>query len=180
MDRVQVLKRESSFGGGDPTEEQPWEEPIEAQEDAIEAAGVYLQDTSNYDEDVLLSRSGDNMTFKDASNPSPVTLTTLLSSSSGITEPDHEALDTLVHDINENSYDEVVRAGPRVTNVITWDSSAKTTRIRDVSFTYSGSRVTQVTTRQYNASGSVLQTLTETFTYVGGSRRVSSITRTKS
>lgn len=78
MDRVQVLKRESASGGGDATDTQPWDEPIEAQEDAVEAAGVFLQDPSNYDEKVLISRSGNNMTFKDGINPSAVTLTDLL------------------------------------------------------------------------------------------------------
>lgn len=78
MDRVQVLKRESLAGGGDPADEAPWDSPIEPQEDAIEAAGVYLQDAGNLDETTLLSRSGSNMLFKDGNNPSPVTLTDLL------------------------------------------------------------------------------------------------------
>jgi hypothetical protein len=74
VDRVQVLKRESGDLGGDPFDEQPWPEPIEPQEDAIEVAGVYFQDSSNRDENVLISRDGDDITFKDGSNPTPVTL----------------------------------------------------------------------------------------------------------
>ena len=120
------------------------------------------------------------MTFKDASNPTVHTLTDLLSSSSGITEPEHEALDTLVHDINESSFDEITRSGPRVTNITTWTDSAKTLKIREVALSYTGSRLTQSVTYQYDASGAVTQTLTETFTYIGASRRISSITRVKS
>lgn len=78
MDRVQVLKRETAELGGDPADEAPWDAPIEPQEDAIEAAGVYLQDATHRDETTLLSRSGSNMLFKDGNNPSPVTLTDLL------------------------------------------------------------------------------------------------------
>jgi len=104
----------------------------------------------------------------------------LTASSSGITEPEHETLDTLVHDINESSYDEITRSGRRIVNVTTWTDSSKTLKIREIAMTYTGSRLTQAVTRQYDASGSVVQTLTETFTYIGGSRRVSSITRVKS
>jgi len=103
----------------------------------------------------------------------------LTASSSGISEPDHEALDTLVHDINESSYDEITRSGRRVTKVTTWSDSSKVLKIREVDLSYTGSRLAQSITYQYDASGSVSQTLTETFSYIGGSRRVSSITRVK-
>ena len=74
MDRVQLIKRESAALGGDDADAQPWPEPIAPQEDAIEAAGFYLQDVSNRDENVLLSRSGDDMTFEDVNNASGWTL----------------------------------------------------------------------------------------------------------
>jgi hypothetical protein len=68
MDRVQVLKRETAALGGDAADEQPWDAPIEPQEDACEMAGVYLQDASNRDETTLVARSGNDMTFKDGNN----------------------------------------------------------------------------------------------------------------
>ncbi len=101
-------------------------------------------------------------------------------SGSGISELEHETLDTLVHNINETSYDEVTRSGSKITSIITWDSASKTKKVREILMTYSGSKVTQVISHQYNPSGSVIQTLTENYTYVGLSRRVSSITRIKS
>jgi len=74
MDRVQPIKIESPALGG--TQEDLEYLPVEPQEDAIEAAGVYLQDAENRDEKTLLTRSGDDMTFKDGNN-STVTLTQL-------------------------------------------------------------------------------------------------------
>lgn len=104
----------------------------------------------------------------------------LTASSSGITESEHENLDTIVHDIAETSYDEVTYSGRRLMSTVTWDSASKITKVREVLLTYTGNRVTQVVTKQYDASGTLKNTLTETFSYIGGSRRVSSIARTKS
>lgn len=80
MDRVQVIKQESAAGGGDPNDDVPWlQDPIDATEDAIEAAGLFLQSPTAYDENVLISRdSAGNLTFKDVVHTSPVTLTNLL------------------------------------------------------------------------------------------------------
>ena len=78
MDRVQVQKQESAALGGDPFDEEAWPEPIEPQEDAIEAAGIYFQDPSHRDETTLITRDGDDMAFKDVNNPTPTTLTTML------------------------------------------------------------------------------------------------------
>lgn len=77
MDRVQVLKRETSDLGGDAADEAPWDAPIEPQEDAVEAAGFYVQDASNRDETTLIARAGNDMTFKDGNNVTPVTLSAL-------------------------------------------------------------------------------------------------------
>lgn len=75
MDRVQPIKIESPGLGG--TEEDVEYTPIEPQEDAIEVVGVYLQDASNRDESTLISRSGDDMLFKDGNNAGGKTLTQL-------------------------------------------------------------------------------------------------------
>ena len=84
-DRVQVLKRESAALGGSAEDEQPWDAPIEPQEDAIEAAGVYFQDADARDEQVLAWREGDDLKFKDVSNPSGQTLSQLASGGLGLT-----------------------------------------------------------------------------------------------
>ena len=81
-DRVQLIKQESAALGGDGSEDVPYNTPIEPQEDAIEAAGLFLQDASNRDETTLIWRDTDNdMKFKDGNNPSGATLTDLLDDS---------------------------------------------------------------------------------------------------
>lgn len=77
-DRVQVMKQEWSDLGGDSADQSRFPQPIEPQEDIIESAGLYVQDASNRDESTLVARSGDDMTFKDGNNTTPVTLTDLL------------------------------------------------------------------------------------------------------
>ncbi len=76
-DRVQVIKRESAALGGDAADDSEFEAPIEAQEDALECAGVYLQDAANRDEQVYVAREGDDMIFRDKNNTTPLTLTQL-------------------------------------------------------------------------------------------------------
>jgi len=65
-DRVQVKKWESPALGGTETDE--YARPINAQEDFLEAAGFYFQDSSNRDKLVYASRSGNDLQFKDVTN----------------------------------------------------------------------------------------------------------------
>lgn len=84
----------------------------------------------------------------------------------GVTVPD--ALDSLAKNIAEDSFDEVVRTGGRITSVITWETPAKIKRIREVAITYEAGRAKVVTEEQYNAGGALKRTLTSTATYSGG------------
>lgn len=100
----------------------------------------------------------------------------------GITEGVHETLDTLVHNIAEDSFEEATYTGifNRLTNVTIYTDATKTTKVRETSFTYTGPRITTVTTIQYDGAGVVKNTLTEAITYIGPfSNRVDNITRTK-
>ncbi len=79
-DRVQVLKVESAPLGGDAADDiEPYgqDAPIEPQEDALECAGVYMQDASARDEQVYVGRSSDDMCFRDVNNSTPLTLSQL-------------------------------------------------------------------------------------------------------
>lgn len=76
-DRVQVVRRESAALGGDAADDVDYLETLNAQEDAIECAGVYLQDALNRDETVYIEREGADMRFRDQNNPTPLTLTQL-------------------------------------------------------------------------------------------------------
>ena len=86
----------------------------------------------------------------------------------GITEPLHEVLDTLTHNLSENNYVEYIRVSGRVTNIDTWTNSSKTTRIRSTALTYISGRVSQETDKQYDIVGSLKVTKTTAFIRVGG------------
>jgi len=64
-DRVQVVKRESAALGGTEDDNKEYAAPINAQEDFLEAAGLYVQDASNRDKAVYISRDGDDIKFTD-------------------------------------------------------------------------------------------------------------------
>jgi hypothetical protein len=85
----------------------------------------------------------------------------------GITELEHEDLDTLVHNISEDSYDVITYSGSRITNITTFTDSSQTTRIRDCDVAYQPTsiRISQVTTRQYDAAGVLKETETEDVGY---------------
>ena len=83
--RVQVTKKESTALGGSDADAGVYgnDDPINAQQDAMESAGVYLQDASNRDELVFICRDGQNLCFKDELN-AQATLTDLNSSAAVI------------------------------------------------------------------------------------------------
>jgi len=90
-----------------------------------------------------------------------------ISTSGGLTDITHRLLDQLVHDIAETSYYEITRSGVQVTSEIWWTDSGKTKKIRSIDYTYTGSKVTQSITKQYDTLGNVCETLTESYTYIG-------------
>lgn len=103
-----------------------------------------------------------------------------ISSSGGITEPEHEDLDTIAHNIVETSFDEVTYDSiGRPTNYTIYTDVTKTTKIRECILTYTGSRVTQFDEIQYNAAGTETYRIVEVPTYDGATTRILSITRTR-
>ena len=96
-----------------------------------------------------------------------------LRSGSGITEAQHELLDTIVHALNETCFEEITRTGGKITDVVWYTTDAKTTKVREINLTRSGGKVSVIVCKQYNAAGALLQTLTGTTTRTSG--RVSSI-----
>lgn len=85
----------------------------------------------------------------------------------GVTPAEHEALDTLVHRLAEAAWEEFLYTGKNLTQRIVWTSPARVLRIRDSTYTYTGSILTGAVTRQYDGAGVVVTTLTKTFTYAG-------------
>lgn len=181
-DRVQLLKQESAAGGGDPNDlgELFYEDKINTREDAPEMQGVYLQSPSGPDdENVYITRDDSgNMLFKDENaDASELSLSDLLSAT-GITETEHRNLDQLVHDIAEDSFEEVTYTGNKVTKLTVWTDAGKTVKIRETSVTYTGNQPTSIQTIQYDAAGVAMagETMTETISYSGS--QITSITRT--
>ena len=100
-------------------------------------------------------------------------------SATGITEAAHETLDTLVHDIDETSFDEMTYVGIQISTYIVWTSAAKILKIREEQYTYNASRnISQVVAIQYDGAGAEKMRYTEVYAYTGGNK-VASITRTK-
>lgn len=97
----------------------------------------------------------------------------------------NETLDTLVHNIAEDSFDEVTYGGvcgERIDRITTWTDAGMTLRIRECLLTYdAGGRIDAVTTTQYGSTGSVVYTMTETFGYAAPApnRQIVNITRDK-
>lgn len=85
---------------------------------------------------------------------------------SGITPTEHQDLDQLVHSIEEDSYEDYTYGlFGRLDNVTIWTDSGQTVKIRETQFTYTGLRVTQVVTIQYDAAGLEVERVTETINY---------------
>jgi hypothetical protein len=99
-----------------------------------------------------------------------------LRSGSGLSESAHEVLDQLVHEVAEDSFDEVVYGvGNRVIGYIVWETSGKLKKIREEQYIYAGNLVTSIVVTQYDAAGDLKDQFTETVAYTGN--RVDSITR---
>lgn len=183
-DRVQLLKQESSAGGGDAAdEEQGFPVGLNPNEDAPEVRGVFLQGTSGKDELVYVTRdpSTGDMLFADNVVSGEKTLTQLLESAAGgITEGEHEDLDTLVHEIAETCYMELTRSSGKVVNITYWTDSGKTTKVRETVITRSAGKVSQVVETQFDAAGTAItgQTITLDITRTGG--KIASIDLTES
>lgn len=86
----------------------------------------------------------------------------------GLTPSTHRALDQLVHEVAETSFTEVVETAGKVTAVIVWTDAGKTTKIREEEYTYTGGQVTTIVAKQYDGTGTLVETYTETVTYSGG------------
>ena len=97
---------------------------------------------------------------------------------SGMTEYEHQNLDTLTHWVDQDSYDEIIRTAGKVTHVVTWDSPAKSLMLREEIITRTAGKVSQLVTIQYSRiTGMLKETETENFARTAG--KVTSISRTR-
>jgi len=85
-----------------------------------------------------------------------------------ITVGTHETLNTLVHNLAETSYEEITRTSGLITNVTVWQSVAKLAKVRETVITRTGGLVNTVTDKQYDDSGVLVQTITQTYNRTSG------------
>jgi len=184
-DKVQLIKQESSVGGGDSLDNDAFftEAPLQPWEDAPEVQGLFFQPTNSgiNDEDVYIGRDDDDMVFSDKTVGVEVTLTDLLAtvSGSGITESQHKALRDIIHFIDggpgdgfaSGAYREILPVGSPFPTSVTWyESAAKTDKIvsKDISYPTTKVKPTPVVWRMYDNDGStVLVTVQDDVTYSG-------------
>lgn len=96
---------------------------------------------------------------------------------SGLTEGSHKVLDTLTHNLAEDSYEEVTRTSGKVSNITVWTDAGKTIKIRETVLTRTSGQVSQVDLIQYDASGVENVRMTGVVARTAG--KVSSITWTE-
>jgi hypothetical protein len=100
-----------------------------------------------------------------------------LRSGTGLTKPQHDALRSLIHFINDGPAEGFVSgafreilpaASPFPTSVIWWESAAKLQKIVELTITYTGINPTTEEWKMYDTDGTtVLVTVTDTVTYSG-------------
>lgn len=99
------------------------------------------------------------------------------SAGGGLTPTQHRDLDQLVHEIAEDSFDQIIRTGLLVSDIITWTDNTLTTKIREQNIVYTGFLPTQITYTQYDGAGVAVEIVVETIAYTGF--LVDSITRVR-
>lgn len=181
-DRVHPLKLEDASEGGDALDDNMGlPSRLNPTEDALAVAGLYGGEDGKDGSDkiVTLYRESDRWYFEDTDNAGLArkSLADLAAAGAGITPTTHRDLDQLVHEIAETSFDEVIRTGYLVSDIITWTDAGKTLKIREQNILYTGWLPTQVTTTQYDGAGVAVEIVVEAFAHTG--YLVSSITRTK-
>ena len=178
IDRVQVLKEESTALGGDDADATEWgPTPLDPQEDALEARGYYIQDELNRDETTIVGRAGDDMTFKDVSNPVEKTLTELLAGAGGLTESSHKALRQLIHFIDDGPAEGFASGSFKETTGTVFPTAEvwyvvgatpPAGKIVELLTTWTGVTITQEVWKMYDTDGStVLATVTDAISYSG-------------
>lgn len=172
MDKVKPLKLESIDTGGEENDEFPTS--MDPHEDFIELRGLVFDTDTVADESTTITRDGDDLTFKDTNNPTPLTLSDLVAGTGGLTAEGHKILRQLIHFINDGpaegftsgAYKEVTGT-VFPTAIVWWDSSSKLKKIVERLLTWSGATVTQDQWKVYDADGNLVATVTDAISYSG-------------
>lgn len=176
LDAVRALCLENPVTGG--TQIALAQRELDPSQDALTAAGVFLQNASNSasDKTTLVSRSAAGMTFQDI-NVSRV-LGELVSSTRGASSA-HQSLLDVIHFLNDGPGDGWASGAVCQDNYSglllvssTWYTDAtQSKRIVAQSWTYSGLLIATEKTILYAADGvSIVRSVTDTYSYSGSIR----------
>jgi hypothetical protein len=174
LDKVKPLKLESPDTGG--TEDDQFPTSLNPSEDYVECRGIVLDDATNADESTVISRDDDDMLFQDGSNPTAVTLSSLIAGAGGLTITAHRIVRHGIHFIKDGpadgfasgAYKETTYSGIKATAEVWWESGSKLKKIVSLDTTWTGIKKTTEVWKVYDTDGStVLATVTDTITYSG-------------
>ena len=164
-----------NFDRDNPTE--GYEQESSRNTDAPDVRGVYIQNDTSNDANVLVSRdASNNLTFTDSVTGTK-TLAQLATASSGVTYNefllDNEP--TAVTGATDASYT-VAYSGNQVTSE-TWKRN-DTTNIKTIAYTYTGIKVTSEVRKVYASDGTtIVAQVTWNYTYTGNSLTSATMTR---
>lgn len=172
VDRIKPLKFESPDSGGTQTDDFPTS--VDKNEDFVDCRGVTIQHDTSDDDDVRISRDGDDMTFLDKNN-TVKTLTELAAAGSGITAAQHKILRQLIHFIDNGPAEGFTSGAYKEltgtvfpTAIVWWESSSKLKKIVEKLITWTGVNPTTEAWKVYDTDGTtVLATVTDTISYSG-------------
>jgi len=182
LERVQVMKQESTALGGDDADSGPGiQYPIDPFEDVIEAAGFEVQEpfdpTRTRDNDVMISRSSGEMTFKDRVVSTPVTLSALVGGTGFLTYTEF-LLDN--EPTAETGATDCTYTPTYTTGQITLEEWFRNdaTLIKSIAYSYTGGRVSQEVRKVFAANGTtILAQVTWSYSYTGMNLTSATMTR---
>jgi hypothetical protein len=154
MDNVKPLKLETSIDGSQNDE---FQTEVNSLEDYITAKGFSFENLKTH----YIDLKDNEIAFTDIVNGT-LKISEIMGGG-GLTANSHKALDQLVHNISETCYVEINRTNNKINSVIYWDSISKLKKIREELITYSSNFISEVVTKQYDSSGSLSETLTDTY-----------------
>jgi hypothetical protein len=163
MDRIKPIKFETPVDGTE--DDEGYQTEADPSEDYIAAKGISFENRT----DIYIDRNSTDgqIRFVDPVNGN-ILLSDLIGGTGGLSASSHRTLDQLVHSISETSYYEVTRTNNRVTAEIWWETDAKLKKIREALYTYDSGFVSTIVYKQYDASGTLAETYTETYSRTGG------------
>jgi len=74
---------------------------------------------------------------------------------------------SLIFESAETSYVQYIYSGNLLTDVITWKDNTLVQKVQEENYSYLSNRVSIITTKQYDRTGVLIETLTEVLSYTG-------------